>query len=145
MGDNTPTFNAGNRKIVNFKDFLADPKAEEQELKDIKRSFSDNENDQGLQQHKYKYNKVTHKLDDMVEDEVDDSLDAFEEGIFSDRYKEEGKENDRLYTKSEVIKLIQDFYIEDHSFDYNIGEPSKLNANQLSTMGKKVIDWMADK
>lgn len=79
MGDNTPTFNAGNRKIVNFKDFLADPKAEEQELKDMKRSFSDNENDQGLQQHKYKYNKVTHKLDDMVEDEVDDSLDAIED------------------------------------------------------------------
>ena len=72
-------YNAGNRKVVNFKDFIQNKDEEKEELKDIKRSFSKNDAEVGIQQHKYKYNKVTHKLDDLVEDEVDDKLDAIEQ------------------------------------------------------------------
>jgi hypothetical protein len=35
--ENTPTFNV-NRKVVNFKDFLSDPKGEETDLKKVRRS-----------------------------------------------------------------------------------------------------------
>ena len=75
--ENTPTFNSGNRKIVNYKDFIQNEPQEEQELKDIKRSFKKSE--VGTQEHKLKYNKVTHKMDDLVEGEVDDKLDSLEE------------------------------------------------------------------
>jgi predicted translin family RNA/ssDNA-binding protein len=77
--DITPTFNAGDRKVVNFKDFLQHSDEEKEELKDIKKNFTKNAKEIGLQQHKYKFNKVTHKMDDVVEDEVDDRLEAFEE------------------------------------------------------------------
>ena len=75
--DNTPTFNSGNRKVVNFKDFIQHSEEEKEELKDIKKNFTKNDKEIGLQQHKYKFNKVTHKMDDLVEDEVDDKLEEF--------------------------------------------------------------------
>jgi len=78
-GEATPTYNSGSRKIVNYKDFLQHDKEEEQELKDMKRKFKKNELEVGNQEHMSKYNKVTHKNDDMVEDEVDDSLETFKE------------------------------------------------------------------
>jgi hypothetical protein len=68
------TFNS-NRKIVNFKDF--NPSEEKEELKDIKRGFKKNELEIGQKERKYKYNKVTHKLDDMSQLDVEDSLDKF--------------------------------------------------------------------
>jgi hypothetical protein len=79
--DNTPTFNSGNRKVVNFKDFIQNPSDEKEELKDIKKSFTKNDKEIGLKQHKYKFNKVTRKMDDLVEDEVDDRLEVFEENL----------------------------------------------------------------
>lgn len=81
--DNTPTFNV-DRKIVNFKDFKE--KEEKEELQKIKRSIDPNTLDK--QQHignrKYKYNKVTRKMDDINIDEINDDLEAIEE-----RYKQD--------------------------------------------------------
>jgi uncharacterized membrane-anchored protein YjiN (DUF445 family) len=86
--DNTPTFNAGNRKIVNYKDFIQHEPEEEAELKKMKRQFKKADQVNAVNQdHQSKYNKVTHKNDDLVKAEVEDKLDALEEGIFSDRYK----------------------------------------------------------
>lgn len=73
---NQPTYNTGDRKIVNFKDFHSEE--EEAELKDIKRNITKNDAGQGYKAHKYKFNKVTRKMDDMMEDEVDDSIEALE-------------------------------------------------------------------
>ena len=84
--DTTPTFNAGDRKVVNFKDFLQHSDEEKEELKDIKKNFTKNAKEIGLQQNKYKFNKVTHKMDDVVEDEVDDRLEAFEENFNIDSF-----------------------------------------------------------
>jgi hypothetical protein len=98
-GEATPTYNSGSRKIVNYKDFLQHDKEEEQELKDMKRKFKKNELEVGNQEHMSKYNKVTHKNDDMVEDEVDDSLEAFEES----------KSEEKTFSKEDVIKLIKKF------------------------------------
>lgn len=76
--DNTPTFNV-NRRIVSFKDFKKED--EKQELQKIKRSIDPNTPDeqQNIGNTKYKFNKVTRKMDDMSIDEIDDSLDAIEE------------------------------------------------------------------
>lgn len=81
--DNTPTFNV-DRKIVNFKDFKEEE--EKQELQKIKRSIDPNTPDE--QQHignrKYKFNKVTRKMDDINIDEINDDLDAIEENYKQD-------------------------------------------------------------
>jgi hypothetical protein len=77
--DNTPTFNV-NRKVVNFKDFLSDPKGEETDLKKVRRSTKPNSEDQ---QHvgnsRYKFNKTTRKMDDLSPAEIDDSIEAIED------------------------------------------------------------------
>ena len=72
--DSNPTFNAGNRKIINYKDFLQQEPQEEQELKDMKRKFKKNELEVGNQEHMSKYNKVTHKNDDLVKAEVEEQF-----------------------------------------------------------------------
>jgi hypothetical protein len=75
--DNTPTYNV-NRKILNFKDFNSD--IEKEELKKMKRQNRPNSNDyqKNFANSRYKYNKVTHKMDDISPDEIDDSLESIE-------------------------------------------------------------------
>jgi hypothetical protein len=48
----------------------------------------------------------------------------------------------KLYTKEEVIELIQKFYIHKNEWDYNQDQPNKLN---IGYMNNEVIDWMKDK
>lgn len=78
--DTNPTYNV-NRNIVNFKDF--NKESEESELSKIKRSYKKNELEIDQKERKYKYNKVTHKLDDMDRSEVEDKLDSMKESIKS--------------------------------------------------------------
>jgi hypothetical protein len=76
--ENTPTFNV-NRKVVNFKDFLSDPKGEEDELKKVRRSTKPNSEDQQhIGNSRYKFNKTTRKMDDLSPAEIDDSIEEFE-------------------------------------------------------------------
>ncbi len=77
--DNTPIFNT-NRKVANFKDFIANKEVEKEELKKVKRSTNPNSVDQQqyIGNRRYKYNKVTHKMDDISPDEVNDKIDAIE-------------------------------------------------------------------
>lgn len=91
--ESTLTFNV-NRNIVNYKDFIQQKPQEEDELKKMKRQFKKADGvNQVNQDHQYKYNKVSHKNDDLVKPEVEDKLDALEEGIFSDRYKDDSYES----------------------------------------------------
>ena len=77
--ENTPTFNV-NRKVVNFKDFLSDPKREETDLKKVRRSTKPNSEDQQhIGNSRYKFNKTTRKMDDLSPAEIDDSIEAIEE------------------------------------------------------------------
>lgn len=76
---NTPTYNTKNSRIQNFMDF--DKKSEKEELLDVKRSFTKNDGEvyDLPNEFKYKYNKVTHKMDDLDKKLVDDKLDSLEE------------------------------------------------------------------
>lgn len=73
------TYNV-NRKIANFGDFTANIGAEKEELKKVRRSTKPNSEDQ---QHignaRYKFNKVTRKMDDLSPDMIDDKIEAIEE------------------------------------------------------------------
>lgn len=48
----------------------------------------------------------------------------------------------KLYTRSEVIKLIQDFYIDKNKWDYNNDQPNKLNIDYINN---EVEKWMENK
>ena len=77
--DNQPVFNV-NRKVANFGDYCNNIDSEEQELKKVDRSFIKNgERQQFPNNSKYKFNKVTRKMDDLSKDMIDDDIDAIEE------------------------------------------------------------------
>jgi hypothetical protein len=78
--DNTPTFNV-NRKVVNFKDFLANPNAEKEELEKMDRQNKPNTDDQqkNLSNSRYKFNNTTRKMDDLSPAEIEDEIEAIEE------------------------------------------------------------------
>jgi len=79
--DNTPTFNVGDRKVVNFKDFSKNIESEKEELDKIKRQNKPNsERQQRIGNTRIKYNKVTHKMDwNLSPDMLKDKIDAIEE------------------------------------------------------------------
>jgi hypothetical protein len=99
--DNQPTFNV-NRKVVNFKDFLANPNAEKEELKKMDRQNKPNTDDQqkNMANSRYKFNNTTRKMDDLSPDEIEDNIEAIE-GL------EEGINNDSMYAISEYFNKIK--------------------------------------
>ncbi len=91
--ENQPTYNV-NRKVVNFKDFLANPEGEKEELEKVKRSTrpTNSEDQKLIGNFRYKFNNTTRKMDDLSPEMVDDKIDAIEE-------LEEGLNNDKLLVK----------------------------------------------
>jgi hypothetical protein len=59
--------------------------------------------------------------------------------------------DNKLYTKEEVISLIQDFYIDSSKYDYNndvdtnFTDPRKPGYVDKNRMKAKVVDWMKGK
>ena len=89
--DNQPTFNVGNRKVVNFKDYLQNKDAEKAKLtKADLQSKPNSEDQQHLGNKRTEYNQVTHKLTDYSVDEIEDTLDSMDklEESLSNEYKE---------------------------------------------------------
>lgn len=137
--DNTPTFNV-DRKIVNFKDFKE--KEEKEELQKIKRSIDPNTLDK--QQHignrKYKYNKVTRKMDDINIDEINDDLEAIEERSIPDS-------DDYIYGSNKGIDTVEmtvplfirllEFAHEDAKDDIDL---HKATENAIKLSMNKILD-----
>jgi hypothetical protein len=76
--DNTPTFNV-NRKVVNFKDFSSDVEKEELTKMDRQNKPNSDEQQKNFANSRYKFNKVTRKMDDLSPAEVQDKLDDIDE------------------------------------------------------------------
>jgi DNA-binding transcriptional MerR regulator len=75
---NNPNYQTSHSRLYSFKDF--DKKQEETELKDMKRNFKKRgEMHQAPGERKHKWSTITHKIDDLSVDEIDDELDALEE------------------------------------------------------------------
>lgn len=107
--ENTPTFNSG-RKVVNFKDFLSDPKAEEEKLKKAERSYTPNsDRQQFVRNSRTEYNPVTHKLTDYTEDEIEDKIKSIEE------LEETNESFDSEDKKIEIMNSLQDMFQERRS------------------------------
>lgn len=77
----TNTQNYASKNVNNFSDFIDSIESEKSELKDIKRSINPNTNDtqKYAKNSKFKFNKVTRKMDDLSLPEIDDKLNAIEE------------------------------------------------------------------
>ena len=70
-----------NRKVATFGDFSNNIESEKEELKKVRRSTVPNTPDgqQHIGNSRYKFNKVTRKMDDLSPKEVQDKLDAIDE------------------------------------------------------------------
>ena len=70
-----------NRKVVTFGDFSNNIESEKEELKKVRRSTVPNTPDgqQHIGNGRYKFNKVTRKMDDLSPAEVQDKLDSIDE------------------------------------------------------------------
>lgn len=99
--DNTPTFNV-NRKVVNFKNFLANPNAEKEELEKMDRQNKPNTDDQqkNMANSRYKFNNTTRKMDDLSPAEIEDEIEAIE-GL------EESVNNDSMYAISDSFNKVK--------------------------------------
>lgn len=97
--ESNPTFNTNNRKVFHFSDFCNNIKSEEEELKKVKRSFVKTGEYNFPSQTKYKWNKVTRKMDDLSQDMVDGKIDAIEE-------LDESKINEDINNQFILNKLI---------------------------------------
>lgn len=85
---NDPNYQTKNSRVLSFNDFEENIGKEKEELKKVDRSFKkpDSEN-QTPGNTKFKYNKVTHKIDTLSKSEVVDDLDAIEIKDKGHKYK----------------------------------------------------------
>ena len=89
-------FRTPNTRIQHFRDYIYNKDAEKKELENIKRSFlgPDEESSKSATIKKYKYNKVTHKIED-------DSLEEIKDDI-------ENNENVEQIKESIILKKFKD-------------------------------------
>lgn len=143
--DNQPTFNV-NRKVVNFKDFLANPNAEKEELEKMDRQNKPNsdEHQKNFANSRYKYNKVTHKMDDLSPAEIEDKIDAIEdfEGTNEEFFggapgvcniNIEGEGDVKMYVIREVQKVLRNIGGEIHL---------KVDGKEVNPHGQSKGGWM---
>ena len=77
---NDPNFQTKQSRVASFKDFTDNIGKEKDELKKMNRSFhKPGELNQTPGGRSHKYNKVTHKIDDLSKAEVVDDIEAIEE------------------------------------------------------------------
>lgn len=105
---NDPNYQTKNSRVLNFNDFEENIGKEKEELKKVNRSFKkpDSEN-QTPGNTKFKYNKVTHKIDTLSKAEVEDDIDAIEDmGVKDKGHKYQIVESNGLNLESEGIFKI---------------------------------------
>ena len=144
--DNQPTFNVGNRKVVNFKDYLQNKDAEKAKLTKAHLQSKPNSEDQ---QHpgntRNEYNPVTHKLTDYSVDEIEDTLDDMQEET-NERMKHIKRFNEtNTYTYTLLNKNEEQIEIEADDIDDANRKYRELYKKgmdpMLTHMNGELIDW----
>ena len=108
--DNTPNYSTKNSHISHFSDFNNNIESEHDELKSSQRSFSRNEPGSSdlVNKTKYRYNKVTHKMDDDSLDMTKDKLSSVEDiTAGARRYSRDKKYN--MNEKNENEEMVDIF------------------------------------
>ena len=136
--DNTQNYQTPNSRIQHFSDFTDNQGSEKEELKRVDRSFTDNED----QVHnlpnltKYKYNRVSNKMDDMSKDQVKDKIKSLEDdGVESTDHKfkivdDEINPNHNFQNVTDVkerLKYIKSFEGYTSGFGFNNNEMTPKN------------------
>lgn len=125
--DNQPTFNV-NRKVANFGDFSANTEKEELAKMSRQNKPNSDEHQKNMSNSRYKFNKVTRKMDDLSPAEIQDKLDAIDEldetnELFS--FNKEFKNKDLNVLKSEINSAFRPVAVVDFNSDRsNSREPS---------------------
>jgi hypothetical protein len=87
---NDPNYQTKNTRVLNFNDFEENIRKEKQDLEKVDRSYIDNDDEihQLPGNTKKKYNRITHKLDDLSRAEVKDKLQSMDrDGIEDPKHK----------------------------------------------------------
>jgi hypothetical protein len=126
-----------NRKVVNFKDFSAE--GEKEELQKVRRSTKPNSEDQQyIGNSRYKFNKVTRKMDDLSPDMIDDSIEAIEELEESnENFSPEGKKEMSGFLKGQIKVAFENTVLCART---NSPKESYEYAERMSNMVIKMIE-----
>lgn len=87
---NDPNFQTGKSRILSFNNFQSNVGREKEDLEKAKRPYIDNDETthQIPTNRKFKFNRVTNKMDDISKDEVEDKLDYIEDmGVINPKHK----------------------------------------------------------
>jgi hypothetical protein len=112
---NDPNYQTKNTRVLNFNDFEENVRKEKEDLKKIDRSYIDNQEEihQIPGNRKKKYNRVTHKLDDLSKAEVEDKISAIDDmGEVDPKHTwkaevptQQSSKNEKIKSASEFLKL----------------------------------------
>ncbi len=85
---NDPNYQTKSSRVLNFDDFDKNINKEKEELKKMNRSSvkPDSEINQTPGNLKFKYNKVTHKMDNISKSEIEDNIEAIEDLGIKDKH-----------------------------------------------------------
>lgn len=111
--DNTQNYQTSNTRIQHFSDYNDNISKEKEDLKRVKRSYVDNED----QVHnlpnvsKFKYNRVSNKMDDVSQDQIDDRIES----------------TDVIKTPKHKYKIVGENIKSFEAFDGGIDSPTPTN------------------
>lgn len=145
--DNTPNFQTNLSKLIHFNDFNNNIEKEKDELKKTKRSFTKNDNGAGTDignKTKYKYNKVTRKMDDTSLPEIEDdikSIEKLDNKKSNHKYKIKKFEN---FTDDGEVEFDEDEYIDSEDSDESISFMFFKNLESINNQVIEMTEWDQD-
>jgi hypothetical protein len=118
-----------NRKVATFGDFSNNIQSEEEELAKMNRQNKPNsdEHQKNMSNSRYKFNKVTHKMDDLSPSEIQDKLNAIDEldetnELFN--FDKKFKDKSLNLLKSEIDSSFKEVAVVNFGDKNNSREPS---------------------
>lgn len=139
-----------NRKVANFKDFSGE--TEKEELQKVRRSTKPNSEDQQhIGNSRFKFNKVTHKMDDLSPDMIDDKIDAIEELEESSSWENAEKRASKITHKLDPriiahnIKHNIDDFSEEEILSYFIYFMKGVNESFINeSKSSDFLEWLGE-
>lgn len=134
---NTPNYSG--RSVSNFSDFIDNIESEKEELKSVKRSINPNHDDTQKypKNSKFKFNRITRKMDDLTLPEVEDKLDNLEESLSN--------------TVDSMSRFLEDYASKHNAFEkrgmdegVEILKKSKDLEEAIKKINDKIEDWQVE-
>lgn len=142
---NTPNYNTKNRSVSNFSDFVNNKEKEKEDLKDLKRSINPNHDDTQKypKNSKFKFNKITRKMDDMTLPEINDKI---EEGTSNEEtdlkiYQSELKMINKIKPTGDKHKKRKEFLEKEIDKLKSKLEVSESLSNKIDSMSRFLDDY----